>query len=1058
MTDSDTLRKVSGWLAAVTERPQELAAVAAEFGRTPEQIHASLLQVRSQLESMIGSPRDGEARNALAALDEYLKQSDKPPNGSETQSNAFAATGANLTPQAASPATEKLRQPSALPDTVNATKSAAESDLSDFEIPHHEPPPLTAEQLEVRLMQLGLLPPKDLSAARNEFSTTGNDDSRSFASHLVQSGKLTKFQANEVLAGRGHSLALGDYRLEEKLGQGGMGAVYRARHVRLGKRVAIKVLPRELLNRPDAVSRFEREMQAVGALNHPNIIQAHDAGEKNGIHFLSMELVDGKDVDAVFRGSGFQPDNTAANDRLEAHPTCCEIIRQAALGLQHAHEKGLVHRDIKPSNLLLTRDGTVKILDLGLALLESGNEGDLTSTGQVMGTLDYIAPEQVASTHHVDIRADLYSLGCTLYRLLVGHPPFPHPEYNTAARKMYAHSSVQPKPASEFRDDLPTELLKILDRLLAKKPEARYRTPRELAEAIEPFCEGANLPALFNPVPRRTGRTEGEGIKDVKSPDASPQSPGQQSNQASLPSPQSSRKRVRVRGSSGSFSTTTSLRKPRPLFWIATGFFSVLILTGIIITILDKDGKVVGKMEVPEGGSFNVEQSPVPSPQSSGDSAEQTPVPSPQSSGERVRVRGSPPSTTNLEFNIPEVSEPPPLDEWLKGREILTVKQDGTAMFTKIQDALDALKPGQVVEVLDKGPYVDNLSVNSPPENTGLFSRVGSKMVSDKGTRHLTKGKNGEQVELESCWDFLQLNQFRIEGITFVDKREVEKSVIGHTLTFEGQKPNCYLLNCFIGSIQSYSQRYVVSERPKYCVNISKSGVIRNSVIIGKLRMEPEASTCEVANCLVSSQDSAIAIFDYNQKKTSVQLRRNIVYSRGRSVQFGGERQARDQLTLFGNTFHIHRSQSKQGPQTLFVFQPSLRARVLDVRRNCIVGFRGLQDGVYRDVIDGSNKNVTFRDNTIGLLEPAEAEGLPIFPTERLVKPEFLSLDPLDRNFIRIKADPRFLIPETGEYIGALPPGPAPAEGDWFTEMLDKWRPELKEFAEAQMKKTGQAL
>ena len=194
---------------------------------------------------------------------------------------------------------------------------------------------------------------------------------------------------------------LGNYQLLTKLGQGGMGAVYKAKHTRLRRVVALKVLPGNLLLNEAAIARFDREMHAVGQLDHPNIIRASDAGEIDGTHYLVMELVQGDDLSVI----------VARNGPLSV-PDACEIIRQAAMGLQHAFENGLVHRDIKPSNLMLNTQGQIKILDMGLALLDEPMVGEaegLTSTGQMMGTMDYIAPEQVTDSHQVDIRADIYS-------------------------------------------------------------------------------------------------------------------------------------------------------------------------------------------------------------------------------------------------------------------------------------------------------------------------------------------------------------------------------------------------------------------------------------------------------------------------------------------------------------------------------------------------------------------------------------------------------------------------------------------------------------------------
>jgi eukaryotic-like serine/threonine-protein kinase len=280
---------------------------------------------------------------------------------------------------------------------------------------------------------------------------------------------------------------IGQYRIGERLGQGGMGSVYRAEHVRLKKKVAIKILSGSQMFDPRAVARFQLEMEVVGRLDHPNIVRATDAGEADGIHFLVMELIDGVNLThLLFRCGPLQV------------PEVCELIRQAAIGLQHAYEHGLVHRDVKPSNLMLSTNGQVKLLDLGLALLRASvpSAGDLTGIGEVMGTAEYMAPEQWAETHSVDIRADIYSLGCTLYALLTGDPPFTGSGRKSFLRMMSAHQQEPVRPVTELRSDVPAALCALLDRMLAKNPEARPATPAAVAAELEHLAAGADLVSL----------------------------------------------------------------------------------------------------------------------------------------------------------------------------------------------------------------------------------------------------------------------------------------------------------------------------------------------------------------------------------------------------------------------------------------------------------------------------------------------------------------------------------------------------------------------------------
>jgi serine/threonine protein kinase/Tol biopolymer transport system component len=283
------------------------------------------------------------------------------------------------------------------------------------------------------------------------------------------------------------SSRLREYELRGKLGQGGMGTVYKAMHARLGKFVALKVLASERMNNPEAKARFHREMKAVGRLNHPNIVQATDAGEENGTHFLVMEFIEGIDLAKLVRQCGPLPVAEA-----------CELIRQAAVGLDYVHSQRLVHRDVKPSNLLLSSSGQVKVLDLGLALLlESDIGGEATASTMVLGSFDYMAPEQGDDPHTVDARADLYSLGCTLYHLLAGQPPFPAPTYRTPFQKLKAHALAPVTPITAFKSDAPEDLARIVDRLLAKDPAGRFATAAEVALALKPLAADSDLRQLL---------------------------------------------------------------------------------------------------------------------------------------------------------------------------------------------------------------------------------------------------------------------------------------------------------------------------------------------------------------------------------------------------------------------------------------------------------------------------------------------------------------------------------------------------------------------------------
>jgi serine/threonine-protein kinase len=344
-------------------------------------------------------------------------------------------------------------------------------------------------------------------------------DPRALGKELLQRGWLTAYQLNQLALGRGAELVMGPYRVLERLGEGGMGQVFKARHLRLERIVALKLIRKELLADQEIVSRFYREIQIISGLEHPNIIRAYDAGPIGPTHFLAMEYVEGTDLQRLVRQAGPLPPAQA-----------CNYVRQAALGLQYAHEKGLVHRDIKPSNLLLlgarsaskgehgvaSSVGVIKILDLGLARLqrnavnaEATSEGvtqTLTPAGGVMmGTPDYAAPEQALDFHQADIRADIYSLGCTLFFLLSGQPPFAG---GTIMQRLWRHQAESPA-LDRLATDIPAELTGLLRRMLAKRPEDRPQTPVEVAAALESFLTlqtPAGRPSTLKPQPRRQGR------------------------------------------------------------------------------------------------------------------------------------------------------------------------------------------------------------------------------------------------------------------------------------------------------------------------------------------------------------------------------------------------------------------------------------------------------------------------------------------------------------------------------------------------------------------------
>jgi tRNA A-37 threonylcarbamoyl transferase component Bud32/tetratricopeptide (TPR) repeat protein len=269
------------------------------------------------------------------------------------------------------------------------------------------------------------------------------------------------------------------YRVLRLLGRGGMGAVYLAEHRHMARLVALKVIKPSLLEDGVAVQRFRQEVRTVARLWHPNIVQADDADQAGELHFLVMEYIEGQSLHEYVEARGPLPAAEA-----------CDYARQAALGLQHAHERGLTHRDVKPHNLMRTPAGQIKILDFGLAGVAGEREAPsaaLTGAGAALGTADYMAPEQARDAHAVDVRADVYALGCTLYHLLAGQPPFPGP--GTSVEKMLRHATARPAPLSRLRADLPAGLEAVVARMMAREPADRYQTPAEVAAALATVIE-----------------------------------------------------------------------------------------------------------------------------------------------------------------------------------------------------------------------------------------------------------------------------------------------------------------------------------------------------------------------------------------------------------------------------------------------------------------------------------------------------------------------------------------------------------------------------------------
>jgi serine/threonine protein kinase len=342
------------------------------------------------------------------------------------------------------------------------------------------PAPTTADEFLDLLRKSGLVEPAKLTAhliARPAAGVGPGELSR----QLQADGLLTPFQTGQLLKGKYRGFFLGKYKLLDRIGMGGMGQVFLAEHGAMRRRVAVKVLPPDRAENQFSKERFLREARAVGQLDHPNLVRAFDVDADGDVIFLVMEFVDGVTFhDLVSRFGPLTPHRAA------------HYLMQTARGLDYLHGLGLVHRDVKPANLLVDRQGVVKLLDLGLVRSEAeGNELTKAEGVKILGTADYLAPEQAVDCSTVDVRADLYALGATGFFLLTGKPPF---DCEKVASKLIAHQTKPPTPAHELNPAVPPELSAVLDKLMAKKPADRYQTPAELIAALAPWTQTA--PAL----------------------------------------------------------------------------------------------------------------------------------------------------------------------------------------------------------------------------------------------------------------------------------------------------------------------------------------------------------------------------------------------------------------------------------------------------------------------------------------------------------------------------------------------------------------------------------
>ena len=340
----------------------------------------------------------------------------------------------------------------------------------------------------VELMQRSKLVPTEklratLVACKRDHDNQFPRDPEAVAEYVVDAGLLTQWQCRHLLAGKHKGFFLGPYKLVDHIATGGMSNVYLAEHIRLLQPRAIKIFPKRRISKSSYLARFHREAQSTASLDHPHIVRTYDFNSQGDLHYMVMEYVDGQNLEAMVN---------------ESHPLGCEavasFIAQAARGLQNAHDAGFVHRDVKPANLIVGNQGVVKVLDLGLVLITGGDPSlTLTHDENVLGTADYLAPEQAVNSHEVDPRADIYGLGCTMYFALTGHAPFTD---GTVAERISKHQTSMPPKIQHDRPDCPEALASICTKMLQKSPDRRQQTCIQVTDELQNWLHDRRGPKL----------------------------------------------------------------------------------------------------------------------------------------------------------------------------------------------------------------------------------------------------------------------------------------------------------------------------------------------------------------------------------------------------------------------------------------------------------------------------------------------------------------------------------------------------------------------------------
>jgi hypothetical protein len=782
---------------------------------------------------------------------------------------------------------------------------------------------------------------------------------------------------------------LGGYRVLGVLGTGGMGVVFLAEDPALERRVGLKVmLPSRGTTAAASKTRFLREARAAAVIKHDHIVTIHQVGEERGVPFLAMELLDGE----------------ALEDRIQrvGKPPLAEVTRigrEIADGLAAAHQRGLIHRDIKPGNVWLEgARGRVKILDFGLA--RSAHEDvHLTQAGAIVGTPAYMPPEQ-AHGGMVDARCDLYSLGCVLYRLCTGVLPF---KADTTMGLLLALATEQPKSVRELNPDVPPALADLIMRLLAKDPAQRPATAREVAETL-------SVIDIDKPVVIKAARA---------------------------PAPPRCRRRLAVAVAGGALVlaamlTVIVIRLGKPeegTVTIETVDPDVeLVFKNGGRDFMVRDTKTGEEIKLPLG-TYQVELK---------GNRNGLKLETPQftlKSGARVLVKvtrqvGQPPVVARADILAPmQIAEPPPLAEWLQGRTVLTVAQDGSGQFKTIQAALNELKPHQAVKVLDPGPYRENLRLDITPEDTGLLSE--------------------RQTVLEfSDWkeggighSFQYTRGFRLNGFKFVfpNKKDV---VWKYQVGLRVVQPDGFVLeNCALHAPGEQFMTLVWRGEKTTVPMFIRDCLIDCMIAFNSAESVASLGEAAIQRNYFSSTVRHVYLAIGNPLR-KLALRQNVFGGKVSAADFQiNDVKQTDALEISNNTLSsFHPSQFNfsvpGGPVAIcnnLSVHPPFLGLFMGAEKAPPEAFRGWQ-------VSHNSYPPQPDWQALGL---QKENLLPPTATDIVAFPRFLSLAPSHADYLRIAADTPLAKGGAGgawpSYIGALPPGPAPKDGDWFTRLLQRW-------------------